>query len=339
MKPTTIVYGSANHLRVIFFAMLFVLSACSEQTSDSPQPNELPSSTRPDSANGNMPDLSPDTVKDDRHSQKDNPHLRAFMDEVDQYYANLHAETEALYQQVLTFAKAPSEPALENSIKAWEQAHNRFLAGRFLNQLFKQLLNTETLDQPGPDIEVRLDAYPLLPGYLDSVSGYPFSGLIHGDIPITLANMYQEFQLGDPAYVTLGFHALEVMLKGTDQERQVSEFAKLKTVQEKTDADPELRRTLYCHLLAEQIRQDILQLPAKWRQNIKELLINLDETQSRSLKSRLSKILNDLGESASGRASPDTQSQADEHFNEHVISMQQDLQNRIRLSLEGETPQ
>ena len=183
---------------------------------------------------------------------------------------------------------------------------------------------------------MRIDAHPLLPGYLDTVYGYPYSGLIHSDIPLTLANLYQEFQLGDPAYVTLGFHALEVMLKGSDQERKLSDFAKLKALQEKHETDPELRRSLYSNLLAEQIRQDIFQLPANWRQNIRGLLFSLDESQSVGLKSRLVKSIKEQNTS-SGVENTQTQAEADEHFNELASTMKQDLQKRILLSLDTKT--
>lgn len=338
MKLTALTCGPINTFQTLALVCFIVLSACSEQPDEASQEAQS-KITEKSAIEDQLQKAAPAGATNDvSNARKDNLVLRDFMAEVDQHYANLQAETEALYQQVITFSKAPSAAALENSIKAWEQAHNRYLAGSFLNQLFKELIKTETLDQPGPAIEARLDAHPLLPGYLDAVSGYPYSGLIHSDIPLTLANLYQEFQLGDPAYVTLGFHALEVMLKGTDQERELSEFAKIKAVQEKHETDPELRRTLYSNLLAEQIRQDVFQLPANWRQNIKVLLLNLDEPQSRGLKSRLLKSIREQSESMDVKTTENgpTQAQADEHFNEQATAMKLDLQNRILLSLESD---
>jgi hypothetical protein len=266
-----------------------------------------------------------------------NPALSAFIETIDNHYVNLQAKADELHSAIIKFARSPSETTLDNAISAWEHTHDIYLAGRHLDTLFTDLVAPENQQQTGPGIHTRLDSQPLLPGYLDAVSGYPFSGLIHSDIPLTLVNMYQEFQLGDTAYITLGFHALEVMLKGTDKERDSAEFAPLKSTKDTSEAPPELRRTLYSILLAEQIRLDVLQLPAIWRQQIKNALGHLDQEQTRQLNAVLQKNLRQRLQSLESTTStrPDDTSV---HAGETANAIERELLQKLLTDLEDPPP-
>ena len=127
MKLTALPSKASSAFKTLFWVCLMALSACSETPSDSPQTDEIKS----DNQDATPPPLrapAADRLKDEgsaKSAKKENQVLQGFINEIDQYYANLQADTEALYQQVITFAKAPSESALENSSNAWEQAHNR----------------------------------------------------------------------------------------------------------------------------------------------------------------------------------------------------------------------
>lgn len=315
---------------------LVLLSGCSEHSTDAIPPA--------DQSNEQDTPTAESSVKSEEQgalsTKTDNPALNGFIEEVDRYYQSLQTEADALKDQVTQFVIAPSEKTLHNSILAWEQAHNRYLAGHFLSDLFADLITDETQnlsDQPLLDVHKRLDAHPLLPGYLDSVEGYPFSGLIHTEIPLTLATLYQEFQLGDAAYVTLGFHALEVMLKGTDKEREITEFEALKALQETSKAAPELRRTLYCSLLAEQIQQDIQTLPSEWQQQIKTVLFNLDAEQTQTLKLRLTKTLDrQVTEPADASQKNKKLTDSPEHKNAQALEMEQSLREKLRAALNND---
>lgn len=295
-------------------------SGCSEHSTDA-IPTEDQTKLEQTTATGS----SASNDQDQTARKDENPVLQSFIDEIDLYHETLQTETDALKDRVTQFAVAPSEKTLHDSILAWEQAHNRYLAGHFLEQLLASMIISQAAnqsDQPLLDVQKRLDAYPLLPGYLDAVEGYPFSGLIHTEMPLTLATLYQEFQLGDAAYVTLGFHALEVMLKGTDKERKMTEFEALKALQDTSKAAPELRRTLYCSLLAEQIQDDIQSLSTQWHQHIKTALFHLDAEQTNNMKLRLTKALRQQT------------IKIEEHQSQTAQDMEQTLREKILLSLE-----
>ena len=314
---------------------LALLSGCSEHSTDAipptDQPSEKQNSLSEPTANLNKVDTA--------RAKNENPALQAFIAVIDQHYETLLTEASLLKEQITQFAISPSDKTRHDSLLAWEQAHNRYLAGRFLDQLFTGLITSELQnqsEQPLLDVHKRLDAYPLLPGYLDAVQGYPLSGLIHTEIPLTLATLYQEFQLGDAAYVTLGFHALEVMLKGTDKERKVTDFEALKTLQDTSKASPALRRTLYCSLLAEQIQEDIKTLPTQWQQGMQAILYNLDVEQTKSLKSRLTKTLHQQATKSDETTEENKhQTESTEHKSELALTMEQNLRQALLETLKS----
>lgn len=174
---------------------------------------------------------------------------------IDTYLSELLNKAQLLHQTIATFSKDPTEESLSHAISALEVLHLTYASGTFLWEKSKALFKIHT----------QLDQHPLLPGYLDTVTGYPFSGLIHSDIAITKEAMLEEFQLGDSYYVTLGFHALEVMLKGGgEKNRLANDFKTLLDSENSDEHTPELRRTRYAVLLSSEIKNNIALLQAHW---------------------------------------------------------------------------
>ena len=202
---------------------------------------------------------------------------------VEDHFKQLSDEGSLLREQLIAFTKKPNKTSYNNTIKAFEQVHARFVSGYFLDSccsIYSPIYTSSETNNTLAPSKITLDQYPLLPGYLDVVEGYPFSGLIYSDISITRDSMIQEFQLGDPAYVTLGFHALEVILKGSNQNRKINEFSVLSSTSDSSTAPPELRRTLYAILLATEIEKDIFTLQKYWYSNLKQQYIQLPTEQA-----------------------------------------------------------
>lgn len=118
--------------------------------------------------------------------------------------------TAVLQQRVTAFLNAPSEESLSHARDSWVQAHDAY---RLLHAdyLAAQLALPQQADDRDP-----IDAWPMLPGYLDSVPGYPHSGLVFSEVPLTPEALAREHQSTDFAYLTRGFHPLEFMLWGND---------------------------------------------------------------------------------------------------------------------------
>lgn len=199
-----------------------------------------------------------------------------FISVIDQYFLKLLNEAKKLNEYLLAFTQQPTDEKLSNSIDKLNDTHSLFSKWHSLILCCKSLQlapNSSAQDANHQiDLMTRLDHHPLLPGYLDTVKDYPFSGLIYSDIPITVESMEKEFQLGDPAYVTLGFHALETILKGDDSQRKAEDFSVLKSTDDTESAPAALRRTLYAILLASEIRNDLVVFENQWISTKKKLL-------------------------------------------------------------------
>jgi len=142
-------------------------------------------------------------------------------------FPSLPSTSKKVNEVLIAFTQEPSLNGLQQASEALDKAHALIVSGNFLDtccDIYSPDLANSENDLAKLSIKTKLDQYPLLPGYLDAVEGYPYSGLIYSDIPITRESMEQEFQLGDPAYVSLGFHALELILKGSELKRKGSEF-------------------------------------------------------------------------------------------------------------------
>lgn len=96
------------------------------------------------------------------------------------FLANPNGETRAAYQQ------------------AWVHAHTAFAATRAL------------LLVPHDRLLFQLDAWPIQPGFLDSLPDYPESGIIN-DVTITIDadSLKRQNGITDSEEVSLGFHPLE----------------------------------------------------------------------------------------------------------------------------------
>lgn len=167
-----------------------------------------------------------------------------------------------LTQGINEFYSEPKQDKLTSLQAQWQQAHQAYqLAAsyRILDLEHPELDRSDTTEPVQHPIHVRLDQHPLLGGYLDSVPGYPKSGLIHSEVELTLATLNQEHQFSDKAYVTLGFHALGFMLFGEDIEIRLQALTP-----SEQDSDAAARRQQYITLLNQQIQTDLARLKAAW---------------------------------------------------------------------------
>ncbi|MDP4597886.1 MAG: hypothetical protein NWS96_03510 [Pseudomonadales bacterium] len=102
-------------------------------------------------------------------------------------------------EQFLHTPDATQQAALQT---AWLKAHNAFVA----------VLALAAIDQQAP-LLFQIDAWPIEPGYLDSLPAYPDSGLISDvTLAITAESLREQHGFTDSQEVSLGFHAMEYLI-------------------------------------------------------------------------------------------------------------------------------
>lgn len=154
---------------------------------------------------------------------------------------------EKLEERVILLTRTPSPRSLQDAREAWQQAHESWRIWRLMEQV--------ALGGKAPSPPPRIDDFPILPGYLDRVPGYPASGLVFSEVPLGPDALTAAHQSTDLYYGVLGLHPLEFMLWGIpDAKGQPSRKAEGFIDQAKDDGTvvpaPARRRTLAVSMAA-----------------------------------------------------------------------------------------
>ncbi|MFT6265019.1 MAG: hypothetical protein ACJAWS_001167 [Oleiphilaceae bacterium] len=200
-----------------------------------------------------------------------NKSLAVFLSAAEKSFVQLAESGAALKLDTEKFTRTPSLENLIDAKKALLHTHHQYMLAQVFQKI--DILHPEfDLQQSQPTVihplNIRLDQYPFISGYLDAVPSYPASGLIFAEQVLSEEYLNNEHQFSDTAYVAIGFHALELILSGglnqTPKERSL-EFSSLKDSSGK--GTPSYRRSRYVQLLTSLINNDLKKLSSAWTNN------------------------------------------------------------------------
>ena len=218
-------------------------------------------------------------------------------------------EIERFQSSIVTLADHVSSENLSLSKQAWLDAHSAYELTTLHRYFATQLLgeqNSLALMQ----LQYQINHWPIIPGYIDYVNGYPDSGIVY-DINVTLDvdSLREQHGAFDIYEVTLGFHVIEFLLWGYDTDsvaRPAADFdAVLELTPEETESGYSLeqlsnnRRRLFLAVAADTLVEDFRALQSLWlteessiRQRIEstsgtELIVILADSMSAMLNQEL----------------------------------------------------
>jgi putative iron-regulated protein len=218
-------------------------------------------------------------------------------------------EIEKFQSSIVTLADYVSSENLSLSKQAWLDAHSAYELTTLHRYFATQLLgeqNSLALMQ----LQYQINHWPIIPGYIDYVNGYPDSGIVY-DINVTLDvdSIREQHGAFDIYEVTLGFHVIEFLLWGYDTDsvaRPAADFdAVLELTPEETESGYSLeqlsnnRRRLFLAVAADTLVEDFRALQSLWlteessiRQRIEstsgtELIVILADSMSAMLNQEL----------------------------------------------------
>lgn len=145
---------------------------------------------------------------------------------------------------------SPDDSNFDLARQRWQQAHEAYLAALpFVRSVEAGPAYSAAPTPPGS----RIDAWPVLAGYIDYTEHHPRSGIVFDTtIGVEPGVLLDQHQLTDASEVSIGFHAMEFLLWGEEGKRPVADF-------EAADVEERQRRRAYlaagCRLLETQIRQ------------------------------------------------------------------------------------
>lgn len=123
-------------------------------------------------------------------------------------------EIEKLQSSIVTLINQANTENLFLSRQAWKKAHSAYELTT-LHRYFAMQLLEEHNKLALLKLEYQINHWPIIPGYIDYIDGYPDSGIVF-DINVNLDNRSLREQHGffDESEVTLGFHVIEFLLWG-----------------------------------------------------------------------------------------------------------------------------
>ncbi|GJM11748.1 MAG: hypothetical protein DHS20C12_01510 [Pseudohongiella sp.] len=247
-------------------ALLFAtiaLASCSNDETESPRV-ELETNATPSTFELLNPELSASAKE-------------IALDYVDQISIDLSQasiEIAGLQSTIRTLISEPSVDSLENSREAWLDAHTAYeltaLHRYFATQLIEEQAGLALLQ-----IQYQINHWPIVPGYIDYVEGYPDSGIVH-DINVNLDDDSVREQHGsfDVSEATLGFHVIEFLLWGDSSDSVPRPLTDYQAVEQLSPQEIESgytlqqlsknRRRALLPIIADALVEDYAALQALW---------------------------------------------------------------------------
>ena len=218
-------------------------------------------------------------------------------------------EIEILQSSIVILTGQANNENLSLSKQAWLNAHSTYEITT-LHRYFAMQLLGEQKSSALMQLQYQINHWPIIPGYIDYVNGYPDSGIVH-DINVNLdaGSLREQHGTFDISEVTLGFHVIEFLLWGSGSHtdpRPPEDFdAVLELTPEETESGYLLeqlsnnRRRLFLSIATDTLVKDFRALQSLWlseepsiRRRIEstsgtELIVILAESMSAMLRGEL----------------------------------------------------
>ncbi len=181
-------------------------------------------------------------------------------------HQRLILDAESLRRSIDELLLVPDSQHQQTAQAAWRNAHLAFIGLATLP--FAKPLIEPLVDSLAP-LLYQIDAWPIEPGYLDTLPAYPDSGLI-SDLTVTITpeSLREQNGFTDSSEVSLGFHALEYLIFDRDSaDFLVSTLASPRvetTADAQTNANEIIvRRRLVLDMITTQITLDLDHWPTE----------------------------------------------------------------------------
>ena len=263
--------------------LLLVLVGCSENTSE-PQIAEPTAETRPSGFELLNPELSTAAKQI----------TLDYAEQIRVDFSQVSIEIEKLQSAIGEFLAQTNIENLERARQSWMLAHTAYELTT-LHRYFAASILDEQNSIALLQLQYQINHWPIVPGYLDYVDGYPDSGIVH-DINVSLDSIGLRDQHGafDISEVTLGFHVLEFLLWGSrdtqSELRSVDDFIEIDALDgSQIESGYSLeqlsnnRRRQLLAIIADILLGDFRELGSLWSDQLERAEQSIDRTSQTEL--------------------------------------------------------
>ncbi len=197
-----------------------------------------------------------------------------YVQQIDTDFKQAGIEIEKFQSSIATLTDQTNIENLSLSKQAWLNAHSAYELTT-LHRYYATQLMGEQDSLVLMQLQYQINHWPIVPGYIDYVDGYPDSGIVH-DINVNLDadSLREQHGSFDVSEVTLGFHAIEFLLWGYDADSVARPATDFDAVLELTPKEIESgytleqlsnnRRRLFLTVVADTLVNDFLALQSLW---------------------------------------------------------------------------
>jgi len=211
-------------------------------------------------------------------------------------------QCEQFHEAIEQFLTSPDSDTLRAAQTRWHQCHDQW---HRMDPLLALSDSNPGLFGQLEQLTFNIEARPLMPGYLDSLEDYPYSGIVNDvTVNITATSLRQQHGLTDWSDVSLGLHALEFLLWGEHGQRPARDYQPQRTLSEEQRADelsidmlPENRRRELLRLTSHLLQDDMAKLQQLWQDESNTLWLTYRQmhpsTRLQLLRNSAWQLLND----------------------------------------------
>ena len=197
-----------------------------------------------------------------------------YVQQIDTDFKQAGIEIEKFQSSIATLTDQTNIENLNLSKQAWLNAHSAYELTT-LHRYYATQLMGEQDSLALMQLQYQINHWPIVPGYIDYVDGYPDSGIVH-DINVNLDadSLREQHGSFDVSEVTLGFHAIEFLLWGYDADSVARPATDFDAVLELTPKEIESgytleqlsnnRRRLFLTVVADTLVKDFLAVQSLW---------------------------------------------------------------------------
>jgi putative iron-regulated protein len=197
-----------------------------------------------------------------------------YVQQIDTDFKQAGIEIEKFQSSIATLTDQTNIENLSLSKQAWLNAHSAYELTT-LHRYYATQLMGEQDSLVLMQLQYQINHWPIVPGYIDYVDGYPDSGIVH-DINVNLNadSLREQHGSFDVSEVTLGFHAIEFLLWGYDADSVARPATDFDAVLELTPKEIESgytleqlsnnRRRLFLSVVVDTLVKDFLALQSLW---------------------------------------------------------------------------
>jgi len=197
-----------------------------------------------------------------------------YVRQIDTDFKQAGIEIEKFQSSIATLTDQTNIENLNLSKQAWLNAHSAYELTT-LHRYYATQLMGEQDSLVLMQLQYQINHWPIVPGYIDYVDGYPDSGIVH-DINVNLDadSLREQHGSFDVSEVTLGFHVIEFLLWGYDADSVARPATDFDAVLELTPKEIESgytleqlsnnRRRLFLTVVADTLVKDFLALQSLW---------------------------------------------------------------------------